>query len=95
MASLATDFTKSEFVILRMIMKKRSSAQILEAFNLYRKGEPWPKEWNAKPSEITLALDDAIAALQERDIARRVGVQQAGEIVRFRKALAEATRFRK
>ena len=42
-----------------------------------------------------LALDDAIEAMREREIARSAAVKQAGEIVRFRAILEKSSRLQK
>jgi hypothetical protein len=72
-----------------------TSLEILSAHNQWRQGADMPIHYSFTPRDLTAALDDAIAALRERPIARKAAVNMAGEIQRFRSAMANVTGFEK
>ena len=69
----------------------KSSLKILIAHQKWRRGG---NRADYTSTDLSDAIDDAIEALKERDIARRVGVQQIGEIIRLRNAMDKATRLK-
>lgn len=66
-----------------------TTIEILENHQSWRRGQT-DKMFNTS-KEIGEAIDDAIAALKERDIARKAAVSMAGEIQRFKDGMAKAS----